>query len=73
MCCALLLLLIIIPPHHAPQIVVKAPSDKEKEVASNWPTWGCGVSKFPWSAFCPKSLPLHPDDPSASACTYQLS
>jgi len=31
------------------QIIVKTPSDKEKETASNWPTWGCGVSKFPWS------------------------
>merc|ERR1712216_495871 len=32
-----------------PQIIVKAPTDKEKEIASGWPTWGCGVSKFPWS------------------------
>lgn len=31
------------------KIVVKKPDEKEKEMASNWPTWGCGVSKFPWS------------------------
>ena len=35
--------------HECAQVIVKTPTDKEKEIASNWPTWGCGVSKFPWS------------------------
>lgn len=31
------------------KIVVRTPSDQEKKTASSWPTWGCGVSTFPWS------------------------
>mmetsp|Transcript_51004 Transcript_51004/g.124278 ORF Transcript_51004/g.124278 Transcript_51004/m.124278 type:complete len:96 (+) Transcript_51004:343-630(+) len=31
------------------KITVKKPDEKEKEIASNWPTWGCEASKFPWS------------------------
>lgn len=34
--------------HHS-QIEVKKPTEEEKKACSNWPTWGCGVSKFPWS------------------------
>ena len=36
------------------QILVKTPSDKEKDAASRWPTWGCEVSKFPWSVRDPE-------------------
>eukprot|EP00285_Hemiselmis_virescens_P011244 CAMPEP_0173379260 /NCGR_PEP_ID=MMETSP1356-20130122/2284_1 /TAXON_ID=77927 ORGANISM="Hemiselmis virescens, Strain PCC157" /NCGR_SAMPLE_ID=MMETSP1356 /ASSEMBLY_ACC=CAM_ASM_000847 /LENGTH=146 /DNA_ID=CAMNT_0014332571 /DNA_START=9 /DNA_END=449 /DNA_ORIENTATION=+ len=31
------------------KIIVKSPTDAEKASAQGWPTWGCEVSKFPWS------------------------
>ncbi|CAN0556229.1 unnamed protein product, partial [Ectocarpus sp. 8 AP-2014] len=31
--------------------VTKNPSEEEIKAlgARSWPTWGCGVSKFPWT------------------------
>lgn len=35
------------PPKNA--IVVRPPTDAERQAASSWPTWGCEASTFPWT------------------------
>ncbi len=30
-------------------IIVKKPTEKEKETCQKWPTWGCEASTFDWS------------------------
>ena len=59
--------------------VLPAPSDEElKKIKSTWGTWGCGVSKFPWTYSDDETayllegeVTVTPDDTSLPAVTLK--